>query len=158
MHWTQIIFPFCIVASLWIGGARAMVWVAVLGNFFATVTLSQEYLPVGVADAISATILLAIGGRREAVIAAIYGAMIPLYVAGLWLHWQLPATYAIVDALGILQLLVIARVDRGLSRPVGGLCRFTRGRGAYTHNRGAAGGNMGRTMAMDTQESGALNG
>ena len=78
-------------------------------------TLAQSPVTVGVADAVAATLLLTFGGKREAVIAALFALMMPLYVAGQALGWSDWATYAIVDALAYAQCIVIGSANGGIS-------------------------------------------
>ena len=120
----QMIFVCLLALSFAAGRPKPVVWFAMLGNLAATMTLAQSPVTVGVADAVAATLLLTFGGKREAIIAALFAVMMPLYVAGQWLGWSDWATYAIVDALAYAQCIVIGSANGGIThwrkhRPIG---------------------------------------
>lgn len=115
LDWSQWAFLIALCAALLIGFPRALVWGVMLGNLWATMVLAAIPIGVGVADAVAATLILTFGGRREAIVAALFAIMMPLYVVGQAFGWSDWATYAIVDALAYAQCIVIGSANGGIS-------------------------------------------
>lgn len=112
MHWTQLAYIAALLLALGIGRPGYLVASVMVGNLLATITLAPSPLAIGVADIVCAGILLT-GGVKAHIVAYIFAAMVPVYVAAAMLHWQNSTTYAIIDALAYLQLAVIGGVGGG---------------------------------------------
>lgn len=131
MDWSQWAY-LCILAAAIVGGwgQHRLIAVMVL-NLGATVTADSLWT-VATADILCAVVLIGHGWRAN-VVAGLFVAMIPVYLAGTAFQWQPATTYAIIDVLAYLQCGVVGRVDRGGARLVGW------GRRAVSAVRGGAG-------------------
>ena len=106
MDWSQIIFLLAVIVGTGAAAIQDRWWIVVAMwiNFTGTLALSQEPLADGVLDIAIASFLLYIGGREAKTISALYVVMIFIYpisgTLGIFL------TYAIIDLIGLLQLIV----------------------------------------------------
>jgi len=107
MHWTQIIY----LALLLIGSGAALYkdrWLIVIImwlNFSGTLALSEVPFAIGVLDMACATLLLALGSRREYIVSGLFVAMTVLYRFEADLGRS--ALYAIVDVLAYTQVFIM---------------------------------------------------
>jgi len=121
MHWTQALYIglLCVaLACSWRQPWSALIAAVMVGNLVATMTLAPDPIAVGIADAVSAAILL-LGNTRARTVAMLFSVMIPVYVSADWLLWPNYATYAIIDLIAYLQLGIVGGLDRGIGR----ICR-----------------------------------
>jgi len=107
MHWTQIIY----LALLLIGSGAALYkdrWLIVIImwlNFSGTLALSEAPFAIGVLDMACATLLLALGSRREYIVSGLFVVMTVLYRFEADLGRS--ALYAIVDVLAYTQVFIM---------------------------------------------------
>jgi hypothetical protein len=130
MDWSQIVYAVILASAIYTGRPAPIIIFAMTGNFLGTMLLAQEPLDVAIVDLV-AVILLAGSSRRGNVVAALYVAMIPIYLAGPALGLPPWVVYTAVDVLAILQCGVIGGWDQGLGRIGGG--------GRYRNRRHAGG-------------------
>lgn len=152
MHWTQAVWLAMFLAAAAIGRADWKVIAACLANFAGTALLAPSLLSVAVIDIATASFLLVTCGKKGAVLAAFYAIYTPVCVFGGWLGWPNSTTYAIVDAVGLLQFLVIARGDGRTGR----VCWAADRRGSVTGGMLSRGGYSSGLAFMDKKE-GPLN-
>jgi hypothetical protein len=135
---TAIIAVVMAAVLLWVR-PKPLVWVAMIGNFIATMVLRDSPLAVGVAD-VTAGALMLLAGPEMWAIAAIFAIMTCIDVAAWQFGFNLNATYAIIEVLAYIQLIIIAgggfgrkyrhrnnprrAGDRRASYPVGGMARL----------------------------------
>lgn len=121
MHWTQALYIVLLGLALcasWRQRWPALIAAVMVGNLVVTMALASDPIAVGVADAVSAAILL-IGNARAWAVAMLFSVMIVVYVSATWLLWPNAATYAIIDLIAYLQLGIVGGMDRGIGR----ICR-----------------------------------
>lgn len=112
MDWSQQIFVAGLVIATLHGGQwrlAAMMWF----NLILTMTFALEPLMVGVADLLCASALITMGARGM-VLSALFLLMLPIYVVFWLFSWPISTTYAIVDCIAVVQILVLANVDKYL--------------------------------------------
>jgi hypothetical protein len=138
LDWSQWLYVVLLASALLVGRPRALVAIAMVGNFAGTVAFSGDFIAVGICDAASIAILMA-AGRMGMILAALFVLMIPAYLAGYAFALPPHATYAIVDLIAFLQLAVICglgggtyrRIRLGIRRGFGGGVSMAQGGSAY---------------------------
>ena len=115
MDWSQIIFTTALFGALIYGGPHWRIWMAMICNFLATMTLADTPTTVAIADLAAAAFLLG-AGHRAHIVAFLFAVMVPIYwAATVFPQWPSSATYAIIDAIAYVQLGVIGYGGGGLT-------------------------------------------
>jgi len=132
--WQVIIV--CLMAAAFFGGRPPLRVMAVMVcNLLFSMHYGDSFLWVGIADVVSAALLLG-ASMRANIVAGLFAAMVPVYVAATYFGWNVGTTYTIIDLLAYAQLGVIGNVDGG----VGYIRRFVARRRGGSPVRYLAGG------------------
>ncbi len=138
MHWTQLAYLGLLAVAIIAGRPRPVLAAVMLGNFIATVIFAgaSNFIAVAFADLACAVVILAheirfSAERRSMIVAGLFGAMLPVYVAADIFDLSRATTFAIVEVFAYTQLAVIGNVDGGLRKVGRALWSFVLG----GHNR-----------------------
>jgi hypothetical protein len=115
MDWSQLVFTALLLLAIRTGRPKPIVTFAMVGNLAATMLLSLDPLDVAVADLV-AVILLVGASARANIVAALFVAMMPVYIMGAALGLQPWVIYTAVDVLAIMQCGVLGGWDRWIWR------------------------------------------
>jgi hypothetical protein len=110
----QLLYAGLLTLATLMGRPHKALLLVMWGNFVLTILVNGDPRAVAIADIICASVLV-LRTPREAIIAALFVLMIPVYILSHHLSWQIGATYAIVDAIAYAQLCVVGKVDGGYS-------------------------------------------
>ena len=103
-------FLICYSAARGQQKVDADLWAVLSLNLFLTAVLSGNTLFVAVAD-VSCTAPLIFGPRRQQIVAALFLAMVPVYLAGWFFDWSGVTTLTIVALFAWVQWMVAGHVD-----------------------------------------------
>lgn len=109
----QILFLALLIAASKTGRPSISILIAMWGNFIATFFLNDDLRIVAMFDVMAAA-LLTMRGRREAFIATLFVAMVPIYLFAHHLEWAPYAVYAAIDVLAYIQIAAMGKWDDGL--------------------------------------------
>ena len=125
MDWSQGLYAAVLaIAALKAGKDYWLLSAVMIGNFVATMLASESPVSVAIIDLTSAGLLIN-EGRRANILAFVFLAMQPIYVAGHYLGLKSGAIYTLIDLLAYVQLFVFGGWNVGISR---------RNRGSHGHS------------------------
>jgi hypothetical protein len=110
----QLLYAGLLTLATLTGRPHKALLLVMWGNFCLTLLVNGDPRAVAIADIICASVLV-MRTPREAIIAALFLIMIPVYILSHHLSWPAGATYAIVDIIAYAQLCVMGKVDGGYS-------------------------------------------
>lgn len=111
----QALYAAAFILVLAFGAPNLFVARVMAVNFLITMALGGDELSVAVLDLLCIAALVGQGPQAR-VVAALYILMVPIYIAGRANQWPADTTYAIIEALGYGQLMVMGNVGGGMGR------------------------------------------
>jgi len=139
MHWTQITYAALLVLAIWHGRPDWRIAAICVCNFTGTMALAVSQTWVAILDLATICALIVIMTPKALALAAIFAAIIPVYMVGTTQNWPVALTYGIVDVFGlaILGVLSSGTGGRGIRSWSLGRLRNSGGSGAVPAGGGA---------------------
>jgi hypothetical protein len=150
MDWSQWLIVGLLVLSCYTGKPKPIVWVAMWGDLVATILLHRDPGEVATADLVAFALLL---GSAN-IVAAIFIAMQPIYIAGHYFGLNEGSIYTIIDIMAFVQFAAIGGWDAGLGKLRRSISRRIGGTSVSLVYRREAANDLGHAVSLFSRDSG----